>query len=163
MCATHPNVKPVILDTSVISSFPPESFPRPTSSASPVTGNCTWRTLLSSPKTPTDTFVTGIATCALNGGHLALHQHTHAEIYYVISGKGKVSIDGMETELAKGSVVFVPGDAVHGVWCTGQEEGDELVWFYVFAAVDFADVTYKWHTNANANANADGKGPKAKL
>lgn len=65
-----------------------------------------------------------------------------------------MSIDGREDVVGKGSLVFIPGDAVHGVRCLGggeggekggnrEEEGD-LVWLYVFAADGFGEIGYRF-------------------
>jgi len=53
-------------------------------------------------------------------------------VYHIISGHGFVRIDGTEHEVEAGSVVFIPGDAEHGVRNDG-DEGEELTWFYCFA------------------------------
>ncbi|KAF2658119.1 RmlC-like cupin [Lophiostoma macrostomum CBS 122681] len=134
---TATTTKPVVLSPAAISAREPERFPPDTKG-----GNVTWKTLVSSPQTPTDTFSSGIATCEGGGeGHLELHRHAHAEIYHVISGRGVVIIDGREYDVEKGSVVYIPGDAEHGVRCVGEED---LVWLYVFAADRFGDVVYRF-------------------
>ncbi|KAH7064354.1 hypothetical protein BKA63DRAFT_586260 [Paraphoma chrysanthemicola] len=164
-----PTIEPLILHPSAIASIPPSSFP------SPDRGIVSWKTLISSPQTRTNTFTVGIGTCAAGRsvscpaqtspsslgqgqgqGHLALHRHAHAEIYYVIAGKGVVTIDGREDVVGKGSLVFIPGDAEHGIRCVGvgeggdkgeegeeEEEGD-LVWLYAFAADGFEEVVYRF-------------------
>lgn len=52
-----------------------------------------------------------------------------------------MTIDGVESAVEKGSVVFVPGNAEHGVRCTGEED---LVWLYVFATDRFEEVVYRF-------------------
>jgi mannose-6-phosphate isomerase-like protein (cupin superfamily) len=123
-------VKPSVLHPARIASMPPEGFPDPSTG-----GNVTWKTLMSSEKSATDTFTVGIATCPPgrvmactassssesrpsvpslcnpeslgDAGFLQLHRHSHAEIYHVISGSGTVCIDQQEYEVNKGSVVFI--------------------------------------------------------
>ncbi|KAH7075125.1 hypothetical protein FB567DRAFT_183925 [Paraphoma chrysanthemicola] len=165
-----PTIAPLILHPSTIAAILPESFP------SPDRGIVSWKTLISSPQTRTNTFTVGIGTCPAGSrvscpsqhssssagqghgqgqGFLALHRHAHAEIYYVISGRGVVSIDGREERVGKGSLVFIPGDAVHGVRCLGggedgkggdgeEEDGGDLVWLYVFAADGFGEIGYRF-------------------
>jgi mannose-6-phosphate isomerase-like protein (cupin superfamily) len=145
--------------------MPPEGFPDPSAG-----GNVTWKTLFSNERTETDTFTVGVATCPPgrvvacpasssdkssasstpslfnpgslgDAGLLKLHRHTHAEIYHVISGTGIVCIDGQEYEVGRGSVVFIPGDAEHGIFNKG--EGD-LVWLYIFAANGFEEIVYRF-------------------
>lgn len=46
-----------------------------------------------------------------------LHYHKRTdEIYYVIGGKGTMSLDGKEIELAEGVVVYVPRGVKHKAW-----------------------------------------------
>jgi mannose-6-phosphate isomerase-like protein (cupin superfamily) len=145
MSTTTPSkdtIKPIVLHNDAIAVQSMESFPEPSTG-----GTVTWKTLISQPNTPTNTFTVGIAACspqysaACDAGYLQLHRHTHAEIYHVISGRGIVSIEGVEHLVGKGSVVFIPGDAEHGVRCEGEEE---LRWLYVFAADGFGKIEYRF-------------------
>ena len=113
----------------------PESFPDPTY------GTITWHTLISSPKTNSSDLSAGIATCPPGTGHLCAHRHTQAEIYHILDGEGDVIIDGVRSRVSKGSTVFIPSDAVHGVVNTGL---GELRWFYVFPTGSFGDVVYRF-------------------
>lgn len=133
------HLKPVFVTESDLSARQPESFPL--TSDGPSRGNCTWNTICSSPRTPTDSLTAGIGLCVPQTGHLCAHRHTHAELYYIISGCGVVTIDGKETRVEKGTTVFIPGDAEHGI----RNDGDEdLRWFYCFAADSFTDVVYRF-------------------
>ncbi|KAH7378677.1 RmlC-like cupin domain-containing protein [Pyrenochaeta sp. MPI-SDFR-AT-0127] len=132
---------PLVLHVDAIEHQPPESFPDANTG-----GNVSWKTLLSAPQTQTDTLTAGIATCppgqsAGCAGHLKPHRHSHAELYHVTSGTGVVTIDGVEHEVRKGSVVYIPGDAEHGVQNTGK---DEFKWLYVFAADGFGEIVYRF-------------------
>ncbi|KAF2175038.1 RmlC-like cupin [Zopfia rhizophila CBS 207.26] len=127
-------IEPVVLSPYTITNTPIEGFSGPTG------GNVTWQTLLSSPKTSTDTFTTGIAKCAPGGGYLQLHLHKQAEICHIIQGRGIVPINGTEYQVEKGSVVFIPGDVEHGILNTSEHE--ELAWLYVFATSAFGNVEY---------------------
>jgi quercetin dioxygenase-like cupin family protein len=82
----------------------------------------------------------GIATCPSNGT-LALHQHTQAEIYYVLAGSGQVEINGVRHHVTEGTVLWIPGDAMHGVFC-GLDE--TLKWLYVFPEGRFEDIKYRF-------------------
>lgn len=128
-------VRPVIVHADTIANRTPDRFPD-----SSVGGDVTWKTLLSQPDTPTDTFTVGVATCELGAG-LKLHRHAQAEIYYVTAGRGLVIVDGEEHEVKKGSVVFIPGDAEHGIRCMGEEA---VSWLYCFAVGGFREVVYRF-------------------
>lgn len=129
-------IQPIVLRRSAVEELKSESFPDNTR------GECSWKTLLSSPSTASDTFTAGVATCPPKTGSLTLHRHTHAEIYHIISGKGIVAIDGSDYVVGEGDVVFIPGDAEHGVFNTGEDA--PLKWFYCFAADSFGDVSYRF-------------------
>lgn len=160
----------------------PEGFPDPS-----IGGNVTWKTLVSNEKTETDTFTVGVATCHPgrvvacptsssgedtgastpslhspeslgDAGFLKLHRHTHAEMYHVVSGTGIVCIDGQEFEVRQGSVVFIPGDAEHGIFNAGKED---LVWLYAFAAGGFGEIVYRF--SEQGGSRKGGKDVKAKL
>lgn len=53
-----------------------------------------------------------------------------------------MSIDGVESPVEAGSVVFIPGDARHGV--RNEDETHDLVWLYVFAVDDFKEIHYRF-------------------
>jgi len=52
-----------------------------------------------------------------------------------------VTIDGIEHEVKKGSMVFIPGDVEHGIKNVGE---GNLVWLYAFAADSFGQVVYRF-------------------
>lgn len=107
----------------------------------PGRGSVSWFTLLSGDITPSDTFSAGIAEFAPGGGDLTPHRHAHPEIYHILSGRGRVTIDGVAREVSAGTTVFIPGDAEHGV----VNDADEVLrLFYVFAADRFSDVVYRF-------------------
>ncbi|KAF2141919.1 uncharacterized protein K452DRAFT_358424 [Aplosporella prunicola CBS 121167] len=111
----------------------------PSSFAEPNRGNTAWRTLLSASTTSTTSLSAGVAVCPSNGS-LALHRHAQAEIYYILSGAGEVEIDGQRHSVSKDMIVWIPGDAEHGVFC-GEEE---LEWLYVFPEGRYEDVVYRF-------------------
>ena len=133
--------RPIVLNADDIKQTASESFPDPGAG-----GDVSWKTLISAPKTATDGFTVGIATCAPGlsagcRGHLKLHRHKQAEIYHVTQGKGVVTIDGKEHSVSKGSVIWIPGDAEHGTENVGDED---LVWLYAFAADGFEEIVYRF-------------------
>jgi quercetin dioxygenase-like cupin family protein len=105
-----------------------------------VKGKIGWRTLFSADATATDSLTAGVAEVE-PGGWLGLHRHSPAEIYYVIEGRGVVTVDGAEHQVSPGSAVFIPGNAEHGV----RNEGSATLRFlYAFAVDSFADVEYRF-------------------
>ncbi|KAJ5948599.1 Cupin 2 conserved barrel [Penicillium verhagenii] len=131
----NPRPTPLILSPTYTSITPSESFPTLDHET------VTWHTLFSTPQTNTSDLSAGIAVCAPQTGHLCPHRHTQAEIYHVLEGEGEVTIDGVRSQVRKGSSVFIPGDAEHGIVNTGN---GELRWFYVFPTGSFGDVVYRF-------------------
>ena len=60
-----------------------------------------------------------------------------------------VEIDRVEHTVKKGSVVFIPGDAEHGVRNTSETE--EFIWLYVFAVDEFGEVVYRFRDEREAD------------
>lgn len=109
----------------------------------PSRGDISWFTLISADRTPTEALSAGVAELR-PGGSLALHRHAQPEIYCILAGTGIVTIDGIEKAVTAGTVVFIPGDAEHGI----RNEGTELVrLFYVFGTDSFGDVVYRFGKN----------------
>lgn len=43
------------------------------------------------------------------------------ELYYVLSGTGTITIDGVRNDIAAGDAVLVPTDVDHGLYASGNE------------------------------------------
>lgn len=67
------------------------------------------------------------------GGIDAQQPHTEDEVYYVVSGRGRVHVGGDERPVQAGSVVFVGADVVHRF---GDIE-EELVLLVVFGPAEY--------------------------
>ena len=112
----------------------------------PVKGRIGWRTLFSADATQTNSLTAGVAEVE-PGGWLGLHRHSPAEIYYVIEGRGIVTVDGVEHEVSPGSAVFIPADAEHSV----RNDGSATLRFvYVFPVDSFGEVEYRFSENPTA-------------
>lgn len=105
----------------------------------PDKGTIRWQSLFSAGRTPTDSLTCGVALIR-PGEHFAAHRHAHAEVYFGLSGRGTVVIDGVGHELSAGVALFIPGSAEHGI--PGVDE--PLRYFYSFAADSFDDITYRF-------------------
>ncbi|KAK5124706.1 hypothetical protein LTR85_001419 [Meristemomyces frigidus] len=130
------SVKPVVLSAESINRQAIESFPDTSH------GHVTWRTLVSSSRTGSNELTVGLATCPSGSGSLHHHRHTQAEIYHVTGGSGIVTIDGEESAVEKGAVVYIPGNAEHSIRCMSDTE--DLEWLYCFAADDFGEIRYRF-------------------
>jgi mannose-6-phosphate isomerase-like protein (cupin superfamily) len=56
------------------------------------------------------------------GGRSNPHSHgVSEEVFYVISGRGKITVDGEEAEIEPGSCIYIPVGEVHQLINTGDE------------------------------------------
>lgn len=113
--------------------LPVESF------ADPDFGTVRWRTLFSSDRTATEGLTCGLASLA-EGEFLALHRHAPPEVYFGVSGRLRVVVDGTSHDLVPGVAIYIPGNAVHGVFA----EAGEGSFFYTFARDSFHEVEYNF-------------------
>jgi mannose-6-phosphate isomerase-like protein (cupin superfamily) len=111
-------------------------------SGAPEFGLVRWRTLISGDRTPTDSLTVGVAELECGESrHFRPHKHIQAEVYYVLSGEGTVTISGTDYAVRAGTTVFIPGGAEHGARNTGTEL---LRLLYVFPAHSFAEIKYEF-------------------
>ena len=51
----------------------------------------------------------------MGGGEVHPHSHSTYEFYYVLSGRGVMTIEGESREIRQGDLVKIPPDAVHSL------------------------------------------------
>jgi len=108
----------------------------------PALGRVQWRTLLSSDRTPTEAMTVGVVEIAPGRPELSHpHRHAQAEVYFILSGSGVVTIDGIPHPVRPGTALFIPGNSEHAARNTGTEV---LRLLYVFAADSFQEVRYEF-------------------
>jgi quercetin dioxygenase-like cupin family protein len=49
------------------------------------------------------------------GGQVDPHRHPTHEFYYVTSGRGVMTVEGEDREIAQGDLVHIPPDALHSL------------------------------------------------
>ena len=100
--------------------------------------NARWKTVFSHGDTPTNKLVFGFCEITTDG-YVGLHYHKEAEIYYILKGKGVVSIDGKEIVVKPNDSIFLPSNAKHSIH---NKEKSLLEFVYVFNADSFSDTEY---------------------
>ena len=55
------------------------------------------------------------------GGMQFIHSHKEQQCYYIVSGSGKMYIDGEIRGVNKGDSIFIPSNSMHGIENTGKE------------------------------------------
>ena len=118
---------------------PPEGW------SEPERGATRWRTLISGDRTPTHALTLGVVEIASGAEDESRpHRHAQPEAYYVVSGRGVVTISGAEHRVEAGAAVFIPGGAEHCARCTSREP---LKLLYVFPTDSFAEIAYEFPTD----------------
>lgn len=74
--------------------------------------SCGWRHRLLS-REDGDSLVAWAHAVDIDGAKLHFHKEA-TELYYVLSGEGSVTLDGIETPVRAGSIVQIPPGVVHG-------------------------------------------------
>ena len=97
-----------------------------------------WKMLIDGERMESTGLVTGIAE-VMPGAALERHHHEPAEIYYIVSGRGEMEIDGRTTEVGPGCAIYIPPDARHAVRCTGAEP---LAFVFSFPRDRFDQIVY---------------------
>jgi mannose-6-phosphate isomerase-like protein (cupin superfamily) len=56
------------------------------------------------------------------GSAIGMHVLTHDEVYYVVSGRGRLRVDDRQVDLGPNTAVFMHEGADVGIWQDGDEE-----------------------------------------
>ena len=70
---------------------------------------------------------------------MTLHYHSPAEIYVVTDGSGVLNKSGELEEIKKGDVVYITGNAKHGLKNNSKET---LKFYWIFPTDRFSEVEY---------------------
>lgn len=101
-------------------------------------GNLSFKSLIDGDETSTSKLTFGTATFGPSG-YLAPHRHAQPEIYYILSGTGVATIDGIHYDVRAGTGIFIPGNAEHSIANAGTAQ---LKMLYAFAVDRFSEVAY---------------------
>jgi mannose-6-phosphate isomerase-like protein (cupin superfamily) len=108
----------------------------------PARGLVEWWTLFSADRTPTSQLTAGIAELPVGAPRPARgHCHAQGELYYIVSGSGEVTVDGVTRPVTSGDAVHIPGGVEHFAYNTGNQP---LRLLYVFAADSFDEIEYEF-------------------
>ncbi len=99
-----------------------------------------WSILFGDDGSPTWDLTMGLAVFTA-GSSNGTHSHDPAEIYYLLSGKGVVEIEGKKIPVEPGDAVFIPGDTTHHILNPGPEP---LTVLWVLAADRFSETEYRY-------------------
>lgn len=77
--------------------------------------------------------ITYVSLAKLQPG-LAYEPHSHAdheELYYIIRGQGKITVDGEEQRIRDGDLVYIPEKSIHEI----TNDGEETIEFLAFGGL----------------------------
>lgn len=157
------NNAPVILSAADVEALPTNVYD------DKAHGTASWNHIFNAPDTPTNGLTLGLARFPPHApsqkSFLAAHRHKQAEFYYLLKGQCVVTIEGMEHACQPGHVLFIPGDAEHGVRNTSTTE--EVVFLWGFAADGFDQILYRFSKEqdlrGDVGKNKQGALVKARL
>jgi quercetin dioxygenase-like cupin family protein len=102
-------------------------------------GKIMWKTLQGD--TPQGAnMVMGVARLR-QGDTLEPHRHDEPETYFGLSGRGIVTVEGVDHAIEAGTMIFIPGNARHQIVNVDDEE---LQLLYAFAAGEFQKIVYRF-------------------
>lgn len=60
------------------------------------------------------------------------HSHSdHEELYYIIKGNGKITVDGEERKIRDGDLIYIPPKSMHEI----SNDGKEMIEFLAFGGM----------------------------
>jgi quercetin dioxygenase-like cupin family protein len=102
-------------------------------------GKIIWKTLAGDARHGAD-MVMGVARLR-KGDSLEPHRHAEPETYFTLSGRGIVTVEGVEHAIEAGTMVYIPGNARHQIV---NADDEDLQILYAFAAGDFQKIVYRF-------------------
>ena len=101
-------------------------------------GKAQWKELLGSGSGCQNDMTVGVVRLK-TGESLEPHRHAQPETYYVLSGRGTVTIEGVVYNVDPGRLLFIPGNAEHQI---NNADEEDLMILYAFAISDFSKIQY---------------------
>ncbi len=80
----------------------------------------------------------------VGGGAVFPHTHPTHEFYYVTSGRGVMTIEGEESEVSQGDLIYIPPNAVHTLRPISDHAGIHCFCFAV-GVKDAGAIDYTTH------------------
>ncbi len=101
-------------------------------------GKAQWKELLGSGSGCQNDMTMGVVRLK-QGESLEPHRHAQPETYFTLSGRGTVTIDGVQHHVDPGRMLFIPGNAQHQI---NNANAEDLLILYAFAISDFSKIQY---------------------
>jgi quercetin dioxygenase-like cupin family protein len=101
-------------------------------------GAVRWKTLIGNQSNDTRGISFGVFEMP-PGTRLDSHYHAEHEVYYVYQGEGEVLLDEEVVAVKTGSVLFVPGNLIHGI---KNSSNDTIGLIWVIPSDKWVDVEY---------------------
>ena len=89
--------------------------------------------LLASPRTSDAKHLTATVVEIKPGGHQRIHSHIPEQIYYILEGRGLMTVGDQKAHVGSGDCIFIPSGAPHGL----ENDGDVLLRYFSAASPSF--------------------------
>ncbi|UCG92091.1 MAG: cupin domain-containing protein [candidate division WOR-3 bacterium] len=89
--------------------------------------------LLVSPRTSGATYLTTSVVEIEPGGEQKIHHHTPEQIYYILEGSGRMTVEDETARVGPGDCIFIPSTTPHGL----KNDGNVLLKYFSAAAPSF--------------------------
>ena len=106
--------------------------------------------LLASPKTSGAKQLTATCVEIHPGGRQRVHSHDPEQVYFILEGRGRMTVGRETEEVGAGDCVFIPSRVPHGL----ENTGSESLKYFSAAAPSFAldDLDDWWPLPSEADA-----------
>jgi mannose-6-phosphate isomerase-like protein (cupin superfamily) len=133
--------KIVVKPSEFRSGAPMESFYTALGEAPPVRD---WKVIYPEIVPGVKTLTLGIVEVA-PGHHTPLHKHNCEEVYYVLSGRGKVRVDNREYEIEEGDAVYIPENTPH---CVYNVDHSKILKYIAVGGIMLVSLLPEWPTKS---------------
>jgi mannose-6-phosphate isomerase-like protein (cupin superfamily) len=89
--------------------------------------------LLASPRTSDARFLTTTMVEITPGGKQRVHQHHPEQVYFILEGKGLMTVADKRAEVGPADCIFIPSGVSHGL----KNNGKKLLRYFSAAAPSF--------------------------
>jgi mannose-6-phosphate isomerase-like protein (cupin superfamily) len=112
--------------------------------------------LLVSPRTSDAKHLTTSVVEIKPGGSQRVHSHVPEQIYYILEGKGLMTVGDQKEHVGPGDCIFIPTETPHGL----DNHGEVLLRYFSAAAPSFSRKKLEnlWPLKSEAEKSREGEG-----
>ena len=106
--------------------------------------------LLASPRTSSAEHLTTTVAVIQLGGEQRIHRHRPEQVYFILEGRGRMTVGDETKRVGPGDCVFIPSEQAHGL----RNDGDVTLRYFSAAAPAYetGHLEKTWALNSEAEA-----------